>query len=176
MPETTAPGSVSVTLGPVESTVTGITAVVRTLPAASVITARISVAPSGAPVASHVASYGAVVSLATTLKVPEPKSLTSHSTSVTPEPATSAAMAASATAEPPTVAPVAGAVTLPVGCVRSTRTMRGALVEMLPPPSVATAISSHCCSAAGGVDQVVVKGAVASDPIAVPAPPLPTAR
>ena len=37
VPETTAPGSASVTLGPVESTVTGITAVVRTLPAASVI-------------------------------------------------------------------------------------------------------------------------------------------
>ena len=54
VPETTAPGSVSVTLGPVESTVTGFTAVVRTLPAASVITARISVAPSGALDAFHV--------------------------------------------------------------------------------------------------------------------------
>ena len=43
VPETTAPGSVSVTLGPVESTVTEITAVVRTLPAASVISARMSV-------------------------------------------------------------------------------------------------------------------------------------
>ena len=121
-------------------------------------------------------SYGAVASFATALKVAEPKSLTCHSTSATPEPETSAAVAASATAEPPTAAPLVGAVTLPVGCVRSTRTMRGALVETLPPPSVATAISSHCCSAAGGVDQVVVKGAVASEPIAVPAPPLPTGR
>ena len=56
VPETTAPGSVSVTLGPVESTVTGFTDVVRTLPAASVITARTSVAPSGAPEASQVPS------------------------------------------------------------------------------------------------------------------------
>ena len=176
MPETTAPGSASVTLGPVESTVTGITAVVRTLPAASVISARISVAPSGAPVAFQVPSYGALVSVATVLKAPAPKSLTCHSTCATPEPETSAALAARTTAEPPTVAPLAGAVTLPVGSVRSTRTTRGALVETLPPPSVATAISSHCCSAAGAVVQVVVKGAVASEPIAVPAPPLPTAR
>ncbi len=88
----------------------------------------------------------------------------------------SAAIAPSATAGPPTVAPVAGAVTLPVGCVRSTRTTRGALVVTLPPPSVATAISSHCCSAAGGVDQVTPNGAVESEPIAVPAPRLPTGR
>jgi hypothetical protein len=54
VPESTAPGSVSVTLGPVESTVTGTTAVVRTLPAASVTSARISAAPSGAVVEFHV--------------------------------------------------------------------------------------------------------------------------
>ena len=50
VPETTAPGSARVTLGPVESTVTETTAVVWTLPAASVMSARISVAPSGAAV------------------------------------------------------------------------------------------------------------------------------
>ena len=38
------------------------------------------------------------------------------------------AVAARATAGPPTLAPATGAVTLPVGCVRSTRTVRGALV------------------------------------------------
>ena len=140
------------------------------------ISARISVAPSGALDASHVPWYGAVVSLATAVKVPEPKSLTCHSTCATPEPETSVAVAARATAAPPTMAPLVGVVTLPVGLVRSTRTTRGALVETLPPASVATAISSHCCSAAGGVDQVVVKGAVASEPISVPAAPLPTVR
>ena len=70
VPESTAPGSVSVTLGPVESSVTGITVVVRALPAASVTTARISVAPSGAVVEFQSAPYGAVVSLATVVKLP----------------------------------------------------------------------------------------------------------
>ena len=176
VPERTAPGSVRVTLGPVESTVTGMTAVVRALPAASVITARISVAPSGAEVEFQAASYGAVASLATVAKLPLPNSLTCHSTSTTPEPDVSAALAPSATVGPPTVAPAAGAVTLPVGWVRSTRTTRGALVETLPPPSVATAISSHCCSATGGVDHVTPNGAVASEPIAVPAPRFPSGR
>ena len=95
---------------------------------------------------------------------------------VTPEPARSAAFAPRATAGPPTVSPLPGAVTLPVGCVRSTRTTRGALVVTLPPASVATAISSHCVSAAGAVVQVTPNGAVLSEAISVPAPPLPTAR
>ena len=116
------------------------------------------------------------MSLATVLKPPAPNSFTCHSTSVTPEPAVSAAVAARATAGPPTFAPAVGAVTLPVGCVRSTRTTRGALVVTLPPPSVATAISSHCCSAAGAVVQVRANGAVASEPIAVPVPSVPTGR
>ena len=54
VPERTAPGSARVTPGPVESTVTGTTAVVRMLPAASVTRARISAAPSGAGVESQV--------------------------------------------------------------------------------------------------------------------------
>ena len=116
------------------------------------------------------------MSVATGVKLAEPNSMTSQTTDVTPEPATSAAFAASATAGPPVVSPLAGAVTLPVGCVRSTRTTRGALVVTLPPASVATAISSHCVSAAGAVVQVTPNGAVPSEAISVPAPPLPTAR
>ena len=85
VPETTVPGSTSVTLGPVESTVTGTTAVWRVLPAASVTIARISVAPSGAAVASHVAWYGEVVSVATTANEPEPNVLTSNATDATPD-------------------------------------------------------------------------------------------
>jgi hypothetical protein len=54
VPETTVPGSASVTLGPVESTVTETTAVVWMLPAASVTSARMSVAPSAAAVESQV--------------------------------------------------------------------------------------------------------------------------
>ncbi len=109
-------------------------------------------------------------------KLTAPNSFTCHSTRATPEPAVSDAVAARATAGPPTLAPATGAVTLPVGCVRSTRTVRGALAVTLPPPSVATAISSHCCSAAGAVVQVTANGAVESEPIAVPATPLPTGR
>jgi hypothetical protein len=116
------------------------------------------------------------LSFATVVKTAAPNSFTCHSTSVTPEPPVSAAVAARATAGPPTVAAAAGALTSPVGWVRSTRTTRGALVVTFPPPSVATAISSHCCSAAGAVVHVTPKGAVLSEPIAVPAPPLPTAR
>ena len=116
------------------------------------------------------------MSVATGVKTAEPNSMTSQTTDVTPEPARSAAFAAMATVGPPVVSPLAGAVTLPVGCVRSTRTTRGALVVTLPPASVATAISSHCISAAGAVVQVTANGAVPSDAIGVPAPPLPTVR
>ena len=80
VPETTAPGSVSVTAGPVESTVTMTIAVVWTLPAASVMTARISASPSGAVVESQLAVYGAVVSLPTAVNEPAPNAFTSNAT------------------------------------------------------------------------------------------------
>ncbi len=54
VPVSTEPGSVSVTLGPEESTVTGTTEDWRVLPAASVTSTRISAAPSVAPDASQV--------------------------------------------------------------------------------------------------------------------------
>ena len=47
VPPTMAPGSASETLGPVESSENDTAAVVLVLPAASVITARMEVAPSG---------------------------------------------------------------------------------------------------------------------------------
>ena len=145
-----------------------------TLPAASVMSARISVAPSGAARRVPGGRVGAVVSVATALKPPTPNSFTCHSTSVTPEPAGSAAVARREQRPDRRRSPPPGAVTLPVGCVRSTRTTRGALVVTLPPPSVATAISSHCCSAAGAVVQVTANGAVRVRADRVPAPSVPT--
>ena len=55
VPPTTAPGSESETLGPVESSENDTAAVVLVLPAASVTTARMTVAPSGELVEFQVA-------------------------------------------------------------------------------------------------------------------------
>ena len=138
VPERTAPGSASVTPGPVESTVTMTTAVVWTLPAASVTIARISASPSGAEVESQLAVYGAEVSLPTAVNEPAPNAFTSNATETTPDPL-SAPAAVSCTAGPPTIAPGLGAVIEPVGCVLSSRVVRAPLVPGLPPTSVARA-------------------------------------
>ena len=113
-PESNAPGSESVTLGGVESTVTGTPGVVNELPAASVTTASIVCGPLGVEDASQASVHGADAT------VPAGVPSTRNCTVATPEPL-SAGLALSVTLGPPTVAPAAGAVTEPVGAVLSTR-------------------------------------------------------
>ena len=86
----------------------------------------------------HVPSNGALVEEAIVVHEPPPVGRSSYVTDAKPEPASDVA-ALSGTDEPPTVEAGAGAVSEPLGAVLSTRrSVRTALVPVLPMPSVAT--------------------------------------
>ena len=112
VPRANTPGSPSVGVGTLLSTVTVRPPVVEELPARSVTTASIVAVPSETPAESQVVRYGAPVSVATV----EP--FTRISTEATREVASLAATAIETS--PLTSSPCAGEPTVPVGAVLST--------------------------------------------------------
>ena len=134
LPESRAPGSASVTVGGVESTVIGTPAVVVELPAASVTIASIVCAPLDVVEESQVRCHGAEVTVP--IEAPSRR----NSTVATPEPP-SAGLAPSNTPAPATVAPAAGGLTTPVGAVLSMRVVTTFDVTTFA-PSPATALRS----------------------------------
>ena len=157
VPESGVPGSASVTLGGVESTVISTPGVVNELPAASVMTASIVCVPLGVEVASQTIVHGVDEA------VPTGAPSTRNCTVATPEPL-SAALAASVTLVPATVAPAMGVVIDPVGRVLSIRVVR-TFDAPVADPSLASALRSYSPSASRLVSKLAEKGALLSTAI-----------
>ena len=167
VPLATAPGSANVGAGAWLSTVKLRAGVVNVFPARSVMTASTVAGPSEAVVESHVARYGAEVSVATVVP------FTRRSTDATRDVASLAA--AETVTSPETVAPAAGAPITPRGGVLST-IFDGSVVVVTfagRALSVTTKRRSYAPSFTDVVSQSVRYGAVVSVAIVVQSLPLP---
>src|SRR4051794_19765952 len=140
-------------------------ALVVLLPASSVVTARMSYAPSVSADVSSPTPYGDVESVPNVDHVPAPAGERWNATSATPLPESLEAVDTFTVAD--TSAPSAGEVSSPAGGVLSTRRFAATAVELLPPPDVATIRRSYNPSATTVVSNEAEYGAVASVPIDV---------
>src|SRR3954452_12300421 len=111
-------------------------ALVVLLPASSVVTARMSYAPSFSADVSSPTPYGDVESVPNVDHVAAPAGERWNATSATPLPESLEAVDTSTNAD--TSAPSVGDVSSPVGGVLSIRRFATPAVDLLPPPDVAT--------------------------------------